>query len=379
MRKIGIITINDYENYGNRLQNYALKKTIEKLGFEVDSVRFISTEKLGDKKKLVMLVYIDAIIEQITRTKKIVFKLVFRKKSELIEEKHLKFKDFSDIFLSEYFVNLKNPLDINKLKVYDFFVTGSDQVWNPYHPENILDFYFLNFVEKSKRIAYAPSIALSDIPIELKAKYTYWLSNMGKISVREKTGSKIIRELVGVEPPVLVDPTLLLSKEEWLNIKNRSDVTDIKKYILMYFLGEVHKDLRKFAKELSIRYEFEIIDIFNKNKSETYNNGPSEFVSLFSDAELVLTDSFHGTVFSILFEKPFIVSKRRGKGIFSKMYSRIEALLDMFNFKSREFEKMVNSKEILSQDFTHVQEILDHERRKSYDYLKSALYVADKS
>src|SRR5699024_9478535 len=108
-----------------------------------------------------------------------------------------------------------NESDKKELLKYDFFITGSDQVWNPLNINN-LNKFFLTFTEPKKRIAYAPSISSDKLPEEYLADYKNWLEGMDSVSIREDTGAMIIKDLTGIDAPVLADPTLLLTKEEWL-------------------------------------------------------------------------------------------------------------------------------------------------------------------
>jgi hypothetical protein len=253
-------------------------------------------------------------------------------------------------------------------------VTGSDQVWNPGHPHNVLEVFFCTFAPKEKRIAYSPSFGLTVIPSKLQKYYQAWLIDLAYCSVREPSGAKLIKDLTGREVPVLVDPTLLLSAEEWAILS--SPVT-AKKYILLYYLGKVPDHVMDLAKELSLKHDLEIIQIFNKDIEETYHHGVEDFISYFKSASLVLTDSFHGTVFSIIFSVPFLVSRRVGEGIYAQMYTRLENLLELFNFNIRTIENLHLIHNIFDQDFSHSKEILEIQKGIALTYLKEALNIQE--
>lgn len=196
---------------------------------------------------------------------------------------------------------------------------------------------------------------------------------MKSLSVREKSGAKIIKELVGRDVPVLVDPTLLISKEHWLSIARKAPNRPDDNYILTYFLGKVSDETNKQIKDLSKKYKMKIIRLADLNDREAYVAGPSEFIDYINSASILLTDSFHGVAFSILFEKPFIVYERSG----SSMYSRIETLLEIFNLRSREVRHIKNADDIFNIDYSHVAPILEAERNKALNYLREAFNIQE--
>ena len=199
-----------------------------------------------------------------------------------------------------------------------------------------------------------------------------WLSEIKYISVREESGAKIIKELTGRDAPVLVDPTLLLTREKWLTIAKPAKNKPKDKYLVTYFLGGVPKEYKKEIKKFAKNNQLKIINLGDIKETKTYITGPSEFLDYINSCDIIFTDSFHGTVFSILFEKPFVVYKRVGG---SSMYSRIKTLLKMFKLESREYEKVRIDNSLFEIDYSHVPKILEIERSKSYNYLKEALNI----
>lgn len=380
MKKIAILTLNGYKNYGNRLQNYALQEVLKKYNFHVDT---IINEPVKLKRSLKSKIF-----EHIMKIKKNNLKNIFHKvKSKLwlfIKgkqvisldfEREVIFKDFSFNYLSE---TKQNNLNFEKflltnIKNYSFYIIGSDQVWNPTSVCGS-SFYFAGFAPKKKRIAYAPSFGVSTIPEEFKENYKKWLNDMKHISVREEEGSKIIKDLTGRDVPVHVDPTLLLTKEKWLTIKKPASNKPNEKYMVTYFLGGVPQEYKNQIKKIAKDNNLKVINLGDIKEKETYITGPSEFVDYISSCNIICTDSFHGTVFSILFEKPFIVYERIGG---TSMYSRIETLLDMFNLREREI-KNIKTNDVFYIDYSHVPKILEKERKKAFDYLKKALNIENR-
>lgn len=255
---------------------------------------------------------------------------------------------------------------------YDFFVTGSDQVWNPnFRKGSPID--FLTFAPSENRIAYAPSFGISEVPQEYVENYRLWLSEMAHLSVREEDGARIIKDLTGRVAPVLIDPTIMLTKEKWLSISEVPSNKSMKPYLLTYFLGEVSKGRTKMLKDIAKKNDLEIINLAQIKDKVAYLSGPSEFIDYIKSASIFCTDSFHGAVFSILLDTPFMVFKREGKS--PSMNSRIDTLLKTFKLESRLAEKVKTNDQIFDVDYSHTVPILEGERKKALNYLKNALEV----
>lgn len=364
MRKIAILTLNGYYNYGNRLQNYSTQELLKSFGFSVETVLVDLSQNKNAKTTFER-------IKRFTLKKlnKIVIQILSKK---LMDKKVHIFKSFT----MEYIVETGNKISDDRIpfnfsKRYDYFITGSDQVWNPKNIKGS-SIYFLTFAPKYKRIAYAPSFGVSSIPDQYIENYKRWLTGIPYLSVREESGAKIIKELTGRDVPVLVDPTLMLTREKWLSIAKEDPYKPDKPYLLTYFLGEIPKGTRKRIKKIARDYNLEIVRLADTRDKKRYIAGPGEFIDYINSADLVCTDSFHGSVFSILMETPFIVFDRVG----TSMYSRIETLLNKFNLHSRQ-ANYIKDDEIFNIDFSHIPPILDEERKKALNYLKEALNVKD--
>lgn len=375
-KKIGIITLHGYENYGNKLQNYALQEVIKSLGFTAQTVVIRDTQT-NDKKymrkfKTAMKMSFKELYKNITT--RINRRKFYYANKALIDKRTNCFKDFSQIYLTEKFYSNENS-ELEKVNSeYDFFITGSDQVWNPLYI-NKAPIYFLTFTNKSKRIAYAPSFGRSDIALEHEDRYKKWISDMARLSVREESGANIIKKLTGRDATILVDPTLMLSKKQWLLISKETPNKPKDGYILTYFLGGTSKENEMHIKAIAKQNNLKIVNMADLKDEETYKTGPGEFIDYINSASVFFTDSFHGVVFSILMETPFVVYERISKS--ASMYSRIETLLDMFELRSREANNARDKKDIFNIDFSHIPPILEAERNKALDYLKNALDIKD--
>jgi len=366
MKKIAIITLNGYVNYGNRLQNFALQEVLKTYGFDVETI-LIKREKTRSSP---LRQKIFTILKNMFKSKIGVIWFLTLKWEWLISEelRIKKFKEFTLKYIVEKDLNLSfDNVPDNLSDLYDFFVAGSDQVWNPDF-NNISPIYFLTFADAHKRLAYAPSFGVSQLEDSISEKYKIWLNDFNKLSVREDDGAKIIKELTGRDAPVLVDPTMLLTKEKWLEIAVNSE--KIKgKYLLTYFLGEISKSDKKQINDIAKKNNLKIINLADIREKNIYRTGPSEFIEYINSCSILCTDSFHGLIFAILLEKPFIAYRRVEKA--NSMYSRVNTLLDKFNLDCRKSENIVINDQLFNVDYSHIPPVLDSERKKAFDYLNS--------
>lgn len=377
MKKVGILTLNGYYNYGNRLQNYAMQEVIKYLGFEAETIKVKLDVKTENKKT-----YKDRLYKLKDLSFQELIHMLAYKMWFMANKNHIKnyielrtelFKEFTNEFIVESSFSISDndiPEDINNR--YDFFITGSDQVWNPSY-NNGSSIYFLTFAPKHKRIAYTPSFGVSEIMPEFVENYKEWILGMNNLSVREDDGARIIKELTGRDAPVLVDPTLLLTKEKWLSVAKEAKHKPKNKYLLTYFLGGIPCQYKKQIYNIAKKNNLKIINLSNIREKETYISGPSQFIDYINSCSVFCTDSFHGVVFSILFEKPFIVYERMDTLL--TMFSRIETLLNKFNLENRKAENIKTNEDVFNIEYAHVPMILEQERKKAINYLKKSLNI----
>ena len=361
--KIGIITITELSNFGNRLQNYALQTTLEKMGHEAETIpNYIIYRHFKQPMDKAKRLVVKGLGKRILRGDNLeIAELLKQRSFDSFDKKYI--KKASDAYSDIHFIT---P-DLGKQ--YDCFVAGSDQIWNPYFCFNF-DFEFLRFADVGKRIAYSASFGVSHIPDEKVSYFGYALSEIPTISVREYTGRSIVKQLTGRDVPVTADPTLLLTKEEWSRIAKRPKWCDEREnYILVYFLGDPGRKnecLNSLIGEREAFHRCKVIDIHDPENLKHFGIGPCEFIWLIQHAKCMITDSFHGTVFSILMEKPFISVQRQGSEI--SMNSRIESLFFMLNIKQRDdmvYEHILEPEK--------VDDALHHQRVVARDYLRKAI------
>ncbi len=343
MKKIGIITIFDENNYGNRLQNYAVQEVLKSLNLNPETIKNVRTVNnkncLEDAKK------------------------IFHGR----RERFLEFNE-ENMNLSKDVI-YHDDVPENFHEQYDYFVIGSDQIWNYKFTDRFSDFSFARFAPKEKRISFSASFGISDIPNNTYEKYEA-LNEMKAISVRENAGKDIVKDITGRDDCiVLLDPTMMLSAEKWSSVMKKPIQLKSKKYILKYFLGNVssekNKEIERFAKENGC----DIIDILDRDSF--YASGPAEFLYLIKNSFMVLTDSFHSCVFSIIFDRPFLIFDRDEDGM-RDMNSRIETLLKKFQLKNKKFDNKICDKH-LETDYENVSSILKKEQEKVINFLKNAL------
>ena len=347
MKKVAIMTINSI-NFGNRLQNYALQEIIHGCGYEVETIR--RTHDLWANQSKINA--IKDILRMIKGTRKGLY---------------IRF-DNKYIHYSKYHA-LSDEVEENINSRYDYFVVGSDQVWNPYYKNIVGKSDLLLFTSGEKKISYAASFGIDSIPIEKVDLYRKALGDFKAISVREKAGAEIVRDLIGKEVQVLLDPTLLLSSDQWRELRRRPKYVPNGKYALVYMLGGQSVMCTQYINELREKCGFKIYDILAKNKyGKAPAIGPSEFLYLIEFADIIISDSFHATVFSILFHKNARIYNRGGIDMSSRIATLTE-ILDLENYFTSDGIFFVDS----SIDFGTVDAKLEVERKECINYLIEAL------
>lgn len=383
--KIGIITLTNGENYGNQLQNYAVQEVLKKIGFFPETIVNSTFNGFNVKRSFLSkfsLFYIYSFIiykirlkfliknDRDKTIKSIFWKYRYNKNiKETLTQRRNKFDSFFNSHITTSLTKISINHIPNNLKIYDFFVCGSDQVWNPnYINTSMID--FLCFAPEHKRIAYSPSFGVSTIPKCKKNDYKKWISQIPNLSVREKQGAKIIKALNGRDATVLVDPTLMLSKDEWLSISKKPSLNIKRPFILTYFLGNETTTYQKTITNFANSYSFKIINLNDSRELTSYTIDPAEFIYLINKAALVCTDSFHGIIFSIIMNSNFIVFDRVERG--ASLGSRIENLLTLFGLEDRRFKNIKTQNDTLNTRFDGISKIIKFEQYKTWMFLMNA-------
>lgn len=370
------ITFHCAYNYGAMLQTYALQNKLLNLNYKTNVINFLPDNLTKGYKKLFN--FSNGIKSFISSV--ICYHL--RKKREELFEKFLKEK----IFLTEKIYFNIDELQKEKDK-FNICITGSDQVWNPaiiYSPA-----YFLDFGNKEmKRISYAASFGQEKILTEYQKSIGEQLKKFNFISVREKSGVKLVKELSSRNSEQVLDPVFLLSKEEWKKLDNNSFAEKFKlkkeEYILLYsmeknlLLLNIVEKLKKYLKKevviLHSSYGLKTkIEILKSRNINIVAAGPQEFISLFNNANCIVTNSFHGTAFSIIFDKPFLCVPH------STRNTRLQSILELLKLESKfilEKDKNLTGEELFKKinlKNKETIELLKREIKKSEEFLINAI------
>ena len=357
MKKIAIVTMNHGYNYGNKLQNYAMEHIYREYGLDVTTIAFEPTGCIKPKSGSS-----NSISSKIL--KKIRRKFYFSREKKRLE----RFKIFNKnyLHLTEKVYNNTNYNTIPEDE-YDFFSVGSDQVWNSYFWD-FSKIYLLDFVkDNEKKIAYAASFGMDSIKEEYKEDFRKNLSEFKSILLREEKGQKIIKELINKDVPVVLDPTLLLERNEWHKFGKKPENLKDGKYIFTYFLGEMTKERKKKIRKFAKRRNAKIIAL-NDITKKYYCCNPNEMVYLIENAEAILTDSFHACVLSIIFNKDFYIFERISKG--RNMNSRIETLLKMLQINKKTDDDLELDR---NYNYKKINMLLDEKKKRCMEYIEKSL------
>ena len=383
--KFGIITLVS-DNYGNKYQNYAVEKIFSQYG-EVETYaleELYERPQIKDDSKFAKWnpIYIREVLisrpmykYDINRIDKgIINNLIYAKKNSnsllsLKKKRSHRFKVFADQNLNISNVILNREITKEWIEGIDFFICGSDQIWNPTYGTTS-ELAFCSFAPE-KTVCMSPSFGVSKIPEYREKEYSIWLKKIKALSVREIAGQKIIKNLTGRMAEVLLDPTMLVSSKTWENICKEPENKLPDHYIVCYFLGRVDKSYYKKIRDFSKKKALPVVMLFDILTPEYYVYDPAEVLYTIKHADYVLTDSFHGSVFSILFHKDFYVFTRNEGGL--NMNSRIETLLEKFDLNDRLF--VGESSDISSEKWCLTEHILENEREKAKNYIEKALDI----
>lgn len=335
--KVGILTFHDAHNYGAVLQAYALKKYIQSLGHDARIINY-HHETIPDG---------------------------FPKEDN--ERRWEKFNKFIKKLIDYDTQTYITEEELEKLDI-DVWICGSDQIWNTEITRGFNRGFFLDFGTKGKKISYAVSMGIPCLPTEHEENFKKSINKLHKISVREESLKQYTEQFTDKEVVRTLDPTLLLDEEDYEDLLLKNEHGD---YILIYALGPDER-LTKIAQKIAKEKNAKIIEL-NDNRKEEYfceqvsEASPEEFLTLIKNAKAVITNSFHGTIFSIIFRKEFYTITRLNRN------SRMENILEIVDMKDRLIHDLKELENVKEQDFEKAYERLEVEKEKSKEFLKKAL------
>lgn len=339
-KKIGCVIAykKNHTNYGTSLVGYALIKKIQQLGYDVEIINYVKNLSLIDKIRYVLNAYRCGELEKLlklsinknTVTSDPKLTAYIKQRIDAVEQ----YKKLKLYPLFHNYVGFKSL--VKGAHQYSTVIVGSDQVWTPLSLPN--KFFNLLFVDDSvKKVAYASSFGVSEIPEFQKKATGKYLDRFAYIGVREQRGKEIVDSLSHKTAQVVADPTLLLNRDEWEKEIEDSKVNETEPYIFCYFLG-TNQDARKAVNELKAKTGLKIITIRHMDEyvpedenfgdEAPYNVGPNDFVKYISKATYVCTDSFHCTAFSIQFHRDFMTFYRFASNNKAGRNSRIDSLFN---------------------------------------------------
>lgn len=363
--KIDIVTLHRAQNYGSVLQAFALQKQIEKLGHQAYILDYYP-ERYTNKGLLKRLK---------NKSSRFNNPLVLLIAKLLIYPSYLKKGIQFNKFM--HYLNLEKPSfatneeGMGRFTDADAYCAGSDQIWNSHWNEGVEKALFLDFVPKGKLcFSYAASIGLSNIPANEIDETKLLLDKFEFLSLREDKGVELVRELGRTDAVQCLDPTLLMSKEEWSLYAD--DSYKGKEYVLTYNLHH-DPEIDKCAKAIASKYHLQIRNI-SYNWHDIVRHGHLDwcptvegFLGLIKNAKYVVADSFHATAFSIIFEKPFVVITPEVAS------SRLSSLLKMLELDDYNINKFTSVKVIEQPiDYIRVKSIIATKQRESISFLNKA-------
>lgn len=350
MKKVGIVTVYGEQNYGNKLQNYALVQIYKKLGFVPLTLQGRqSALRLSAKQKGKNLL------------KAIMAKTPTKSSHAQYYRREEKFKAFSRQYLNlsnGFFTDNANKSFLNS---FDILSVGSDQVWNDVDfNEADVKYFSLYDIKGPRKISFAASIGKKDFQSKYLSIFVKGLQDFDFISCREESAVMYLSNILKKECVLMMDPTLFLDVNDWKRIEKKPDWLHKSNYCLEYFLGGANSECKKVIPDNS-----NIIDLMDVN-SDAFISSPNEFIYLIHHANIVLTDSFHACVFSMLFNKTYAVFDRLNS--LSNMNSRIKTLFTEFSVDGKMGEV------ITPDNYTLFRSIVD---RKRNEYTKLLLEALD--
>lgn len=340
---MGIYTLNDNLNFGNRLQNYAVQYILSPYG-KVENMTY-RYKSVNERIKYYLWKFSWGYIEKI-----------FPRKT----------------YRSYRFIDFNRNMSYKKYKNdnYDMFFYGSDQIWNPFYADS---FMICPKTKPEQNIALCASMGIDTIPEKYNKLFSDGLTRFRVVSVREKRASELVEHYTGKKPEILIDPTMYVPVSQWRLLEKKPVGKVPSKYILIYFLGDLSDKRKKQIESFAKSKQIEIIDL--RTKANWDHVGPAEFLYLLDHAELVITDSFHGSVFSILFDKTLTILSREDKQ--KSMASRIETLMETFELKKQVITDIDHLS--LEHDYSKAYIQLDYERKRVDTFLQHIMRTKDEN
>lgn len=371
MKKIGIMTFHASHNNGSMLQALALQNVLRnKYGFDAEIINYSNVAQQN----------MYSILPKVTNYKKLIKNIILFTNIGEIKKQYYSYNKFIDKYFKLSGPILSKRSDFEKIKnKYDAFVTGSDQVWN-IKAQDADDIYYLDFETNIPKLSYAVSFGANNPFLsDKKEKYISCIKNLNLISVRENNAQKWINEATGIKPQICLDPTMLLTKEEWEKTVDVGKPIITGEYIF-YYCFSISEDVQKFLKYISNKYKLPVyfmeakewtLKTCWKNKIKLIKRyGPDIYMNVVKNSKLFITTSFHGTAFATIYSKNFwyIDSGKNDPSKDDRAISFLTQLDLMDRYKTIE-ELKKNDLLDKKPDYKNVYNKLKNLKESSYEYL----------
>lgn len=383
MKPIGLVTCYFHHNYGSMLQAYATELIMQQLGLPFQTIACKAPINYMQENKILYIIKKLLIADWKMRLGKMKIERAKKENPMFAKNWEIRNKAFSQFAETFFHVSpyCKNREELTKMaENYSAFLVGSDQLWRTDSVEH--GYYTLEWVpDHIRKIAYSTSIGVKEVPWFQVEKNKRFMNRFDHIALREQSACDLVYKLTGRKVPVVLNPTLLFTGDQWLGIQQQEPLTN-GKYIFCYLLGD-NPSQREFIKRVKEKTGYKIVALQQLDEyipsdeefaDEAPYVGPREFLNYIRNAEYVFTDSFHCSVFSILYKKNFFTFSRFSEGAKQSTNTRIDNLLYITGLEDR---RMTNDKTIegvvnFKRNFDGVDEKLNALRKSSMDYLYNA-------
>lgn len=383
MKPIGLVTCYFHHNYGSMLQAYATEMIMQQMGLPYQTIACKAPITYMEGNKLLYIAKKLLIGDWKMRLGKMKIEREKKKNSTFAKNWEVRNKAFDDFANTFFHVSpyCNTRAELSKMaENYSAFLVGSDQLWRTDSVEH--GYYTLEWVpDHIRKIAYSTSIGVKEVPWFQVEKNKQFMNRFDHIALREQSACDLVYNLTGRKVQVVLDPTLLFTGEQWMDIQQKEPLTD-GKYIFCYLLGN-NPEQREFIRQVKAKTGYKIVALQHLDEyipsdkgfaDEAPYVGPREFLNYIRNAEYVFTDSFHCSVFSILYKKNFFTFSRFAEGAKQSTNTRIDNLLHITGLENRRMtaDKTIDAVVNFKGGFEGVDDRLNALRKTSMDYLYEA-------
>ena len=367
--KLGLLTFHTAANYGAALQAYAFEKFLSDKGYDCEYINYVNASRAHEYS---MTWHIwDSL-----RHGKLTSAVAYMLGAPFMALRKKRFDRFYDKYLRKTKQVYKSSAEASQLNnCYDYFVVGSDQVWNPVCNGDDTAF-LLDFVkDDKKRVSYSPSFGLTEVDAAHKEAYKENLNRFASIGVREKVGQKIVKELTGRDATLVLDPVLLLTKEQWMEVMPKKEKKE--RFIFSYTNRDSQMaDFLKTGYEIGERKHYVLSrytkpgDFLNKNVRVKYYMSPEEFLWVVNNAEMIVSASFHCVAISIILNRPFVAITTGDEGKDERLLNMLRTL----GLEDRILREGMTDEEVCKPiDYESVNRRIEQMKEQSVNYIMNAL------